>query len=98
MIEPSFISAIGTPLLSDESLDRDGLAAHLADQWSAGITGVLVAGTMGMLPAFSKRLNHRGIPGHYAARPFRGVPEEQLDELLNDPVVARLNEPVVVPG
>ena len=43
------ISAIGTPLAADESLHEEGLAAHLDDQWSSGIDGVLVAGTMGAL-------------------------------------------------
>jgi 4-hydroxy-tetrahydrodipicolinate synthase len=42
-------SAIGTPLTPDESLHVEGLEAHLNDQWDSGITGVLVAGTMGMM-------------------------------------------------
>jgi len=42
-------TAIGTPLTDDEQLHEDGLRIHLADQWEAGITGVLVAGTMGMM-------------------------------------------------
>ena len=45
----TLISAIGTPLTADELLHGDGLAAHLDDQWSNGITGLLVAGTMGLL-------------------------------------------------
>src|SRR5690242_20208437 len=46
----SLISAIGTPLTPDESLHVEGLRAHLDDQWRNGISGVLVAGTMGLLP------------------------------------------------
>ena len=45
----TLISAIGTPLDHDELLHADGLSAHLDDQWSNGITGLLVAGTMGLL-------------------------------------------------
>ena len=43
------ISAVGTPLTSDEGLHLEGLEAMLAAQWSSGIDGVLVAGTMGLL-------------------------------------------------
>jgi dihydrodipicolinate synthase/N-acetylneuraminate lyase len=43
------ISAVGTPLTSDEGLHREGLEAILAAQWASGIDGVLVAGTMGLL-------------------------------------------------
>jgi 4-hydroxy-tetrahydrodipicolinate synthase len=45
----SLISAIGTPLRPDESLHRDALAAHIEDQWSNGMTGILVGGTMGAM-------------------------------------------------
>ena len=43
------IAAIGTPLDSVEALHRTGLEAHLHDQWDAGMDGVLVGGTMGLL-------------------------------------------------
>jgi len=43
------ISAVGTPLTSDENLHSEGLEAILAAQWASGIDGVLVAGTMGLL-------------------------------------------------
>ena len=46
---PYFISAICTPLTDDDQLHDLGLEGHLADQWSHGINGVLVAGTMGLL-------------------------------------------------
>ncbi|HWP40240.1 MAG TPA: dihydrodipicolinate synthase family protein [Tepidisphaeraceae bacterium] len=49
MLKPLFYAAIGTPLTSDESLHREGLEAHLHDQWRAGISGVLVGGTMGLM-------------------------------------------------
>lgn len=45
----TLISAIGTPLTDAELLHEQGLAAHIEDQWSSGITGLLVAGTMGLL-------------------------------------------------
>lgn len=44
-----FISAICTPLTEQDDLHIEGLAAHLEAQWSAGIDGILVAGTMGLL-------------------------------------------------
>ena len=45
------ISAIGSPLDdgAGEVLHEEGLAAHLDDQWSHGIDGVLVAGSMGAM-------------------------------------------------
>ena len=45
----SLISAVGTPLTSDERLHSEGLEAILSAQWASGIDGVLVAGTMGLL-------------------------------------------------
>jgi 4-hydroxy-tetrahydrodipicolinate synthase len=53
MSRTKIISAIGTPLAPDESLHCDGLRAHLDDQWRAGIDGLLVAGTMGLLQLLS---------------------------------------------
>ena len=49
MGKPYFITAIGTPLTEDEELHQEGLALELTDQWSAGIDGLLVAGTMGAM-------------------------------------------------
>ena len=49
MSNPYFIAAIGTPLDADERLDSEGLRAHLEDQRSGEMDGVLVAGTMGMM-------------------------------------------------
>jgi len=43
------ISAILTPLNDDDTLHLDGLARHLEDQWRNGITGVLIAGSMGVM-------------------------------------------------
>ena len=42
-------TAIGTPLTDDEQLHEEGLRIHLADQWNAGISGIFVAGSMGMM-------------------------------------------------
>lgn len=49
MARPYVISAIGTPLDDDEHLHQGGLEAHLEQQRAAGIDGILVAGTMGLL-------------------------------------------------
>lgn len=49
------ISAICTPLEADGSLHRAGLEAHLDDQWRHGISGVLAAGTMGLMQLQSDR-------------------------------------------
>lgn len=49
------ISAIGTPLTSDDQLDATGLETHLNAQWEAGIDGVLVAGTMGLMQLLPDR-------------------------------------------
>src|SRR6476646_2011819 len=48
-MQTRFISAICTPLAEDESLHVEGLEAHLEDQWQAGISGLLVAGSMGQM-------------------------------------------------
>jgi 4-hydroxy-tetrahydrodipicolinate synthase len=45
----NLISAIGTPLNPDETLHVEGLERLLNLQWNAGIDGVLVAGTMGLM-------------------------------------------------
>jgi len=44
-----FTTAIGTPRTEEEQLQKEGLRIHLADQWDAGITGILVGGTMGLM-------------------------------------------------
>jgi len=44
-----FISAICTPLTATDGLHEEGLASHLDAQWSNGIQGILVAGTMGLM-------------------------------------------------
>lgn len=49
MLNTHLISAICTPLRADQSLDADGLAAHVHAQLDAGIGGLLVAGTMGLM-------------------------------------------------
>lgn len=50
----TLISAIGTPLTDNgERLHVEGLEAQVEDQWRGGMTGLLVAGTMGMLQLLS---------------------------------------------
>ena len=53
------ISAIGTPLDREERLHEEGLRGHLDDQWSHGIDGVLVAGTMGLLQLLREQTYRR---------------------------------------
>lgn len=48
-----FISAVCTLLTSDDKLHIEGLRTHLDGQWSAGINGVLVGGTMGLMQLLS---------------------------------------------
>jgi 4-hydroxy-tetrahydrodipicolinate synthase len=50
-----FISAICTLLDKDDQLHIEGLHAHLDAQWSAGINGVLVGGTMGLMQLLSEQ-------------------------------------------
>lgn len=49
------ISAINTPLHDDDSLHVEGLEAHIEDQLKAGIDGLLVAGTMGLMQLLTDR-------------------------------------------
>ena len=49
MSKAYFVTAIGTPMTEDERLHEEGLEVELADQWSAGINGILVAGSMGAM-------------------------------------------------
>jgi 4-hydroxy-tetrahydrodipicolinate synthase len=49
MTKINLISAVGTPLNPDETLHLEGLERLLNLQWDAGIDGVLVAGTMGLM-------------------------------------------------
>ena len=49
MNQTRFITAIGTPLTEDEQLHEEGLEIHLQDQWSHGIGGILIAGSMGAM-------------------------------------------------
>ena len=49
MAELALFSAVGTPLAADETLHTEALEFHLADQWRAGMTGVLIGGTMGLM-------------------------------------------------
>jgi 4-hydroxy-tetrahydrodipicolinate synthase len=55
VIQTRLISAICTPLRPEESLHREGLETHLEEQWRAGIAGVLVGGTMGLMQLLSER-------------------------------------------
>jgi len=48
-LNPYFITAIATPLLEDDALHVEALEKEIADQFDAGINGLLVAGTMGSM-------------------------------------------------
>lgn len=63
MIATRFISAICTPLEAGGDLHVAGLEAHIADQWNAGIAGLLVAGTMGLMQLQSDR-TYRSLVEH----------------------------------
>lgn len=54
-----FITAIGTPLTTDEQLAEEGLAIQLQDQWNHGIDGILVAGTMGQMQLLTDEVYRR---------------------------------------
>jgi 4-hydroxy-tetrahydrodipicolinate synthase len=49
MNELALFAAVGTPLQPDETLQREALEQHIADQWRGGMTGVLIGGTMGLM-------------------------------------------------
>jgi 4-hydroxy-tetrahydrodipicolinate synthase len=49
MADLALFAAVGTPLTADETLHAEGLELHVADQWRAGMTGVLLGGTMGLM-------------------------------------------------
>jgi dihydrodipicolinate synthase/N-acetylneuraminate lyase len=55
------ISAVGTPLNHDESLHEEGFAAHVGDQWQAGVNGILVCGTMGLMQLLADATYHRVV-------------------------------------
>lgn len=49
MFHIRFISAVGTPVTADQSLDHAAFEAHIEDQLQAGIHGLLIGGTMGLM-------------------------------------------------
>lgn len=49
MLQPHFTTAIGTPLDAEDALHTEGLAKQIDDQFTGGIDGLLVAGTMGSM-------------------------------------------------
>ncbi len=72
MKTPIFYAAIGTPLTGDESLHLEGLETHLHDQWRAGMTGVLVAGTMGLMQLLTDETYQRLVANSVAFSAGRG--------------------------
>ena len=59
MSQAKFITAIGTPLTENDELHEEGLKIELADQWNHGISGVLVAGSMGTMQLLTDKTYHR---------------------------------------
>ena len=59
--QAKFITAIGTPLTEEEELHEEGLEIELADQWNHGISGVLVAGSMGVMQLLTEATYRRLI-------------------------------------
>jgi 4-hydroxy-tetrahydrodipicolinate synthase len=55
----TLIAAVGTPLSQNDGLHREGLEAHLTDQWNNGMTGVLVGGTMGAMQMLTESTYRR---------------------------------------
>lgn len=53
MMRTSLIAATVTPLTPEEGLHAKGLERHLDECWHGGMTGVLVAGTMGCMQLLS---------------------------------------------
>lgn len=51
-------SAICTPLTQDETLHQVGLTLHIEDQWQAGITSLLVGGSMGQMQLLTDQTYH----------------------------------------
>lgn len=53
MNDLALFAAVGTPLQPDQTLHREALEMHIADQWRGGMTGVLIGGTMGLMQLLS---------------------------------------------
>jgi 4-hydroxy-tetrahydrodipicolinate synthase len=48
-------TAVATPLSADDGLHEEGLRAHLQEQIDARVDGILLAGTMGVMPLLTAR-------------------------------------------
>jgi 4-hydroxy-tetrahydrodipicolinate synthase len=57
--QPYFITAIATPLHEDDTLHEEGLERLIADQREAGINGLLVGGTMGVMQLLTDETYHQ---------------------------------------
>ncbi len=62
-VSTELMTAICTPLEIDYSLDLEALEAHIEDQWQHGISGLLVAGTMGLMQLQSDKV-YRDLVEH----------------------------------
>jgi len=54
MEDLALFAAVGTPLTADEQLHCEALERHIADQWRAGMNGILLGGTMGLMQLLSE--------------------------------------------
>ena len=55
---------------------------------------------MPVLQSFSAVMNERGIPGHFAPRPFAPLSEEDREKVLDDPIIREVlaATPAAVPA
>lgn len=58
-LKPTFFTAIVTPLHEDDTLDTALLERLIADQFDAGIDGLLIAGSMGMMQQLTDQTYRR---------------------------------------
>ncbi|HRK32420.1 MAG TPA: dihydrodipicolinate synthase family protein [Tepidisphaeraceae bacterium] len=72
MPEYTLITAIGTPLDADESLHIDGLHEQIDDQFRAGMTGLLVGGTMGLMQLLARNTYEQLVDESIVAARGRG--------------------------
>ncbi len=88
MTEARFITALGTPLHSDDRLHVEGLEQHIEDQASAGIEGLLLAGTMGLMQMQSDQtwrdlVKHGIAMGRGRFEMLVGITEQSTSRVLD---------------
>jgi 4-hydroxy-tetrahydrodipicolinate synthase len=84
------VSAICTPLDDNGRLHAEGLRLHLEDQWEAGIDGVLIGGTMGLLQLLADGTWHALVQQGVAASRGRGDVLVGVGDCSFDRTLARI--------